>query len=127
MRIAPLATFTGFVAAVEPLGQVSRITACGRHCILAEAVRTTQILAYCLHPATSRRATHHCGTIALEEGILLARPATPPRGRHLSYDTHPGDLLPLCDPSELFQGEEAPFSFSSRAGTIVLAYRTAPP
>jgi hypothetical protein len=126
-RIAPLATFTGFVAAVEPLGTMTRRTLCGRHCALVEAVRTTQILAYCLHPVTAARSrVTHRSLIALSEGILLARPATPPWGRRLSYDTHPGDLLPLCGPDELFPGEQVPFTFSSREGAIALAYRTLP-
>jgi hypothetical protein len=43
-RISPLATFTGFVAAVEPLGNVSRLTACGRHCILASGPRYARCL-----------------------------------------------------------------------------------
>jgi hypothetical protein len=125
--IAPLATFTGFVAAVEPLGRVTLRTLCGRHCALAEAVRTRQITAYCLHPATSSRSRMtHRSLIQLEEGILLVRAATPPRGRRLSYDTHPGDLLPLCGPDELLTGEQSPFSFQRHEGTIALSYRTLP-
>src|SRR2546421_9904847 len=127
-RIAPLATSTGFVAAVEPLGTMTRRTLCGRRCALVEAVRTIQIMAYCLHPLTSSRGRgrHPSRLLALTEGILLARPTAPPRGRRLSYDTHPGDLLPLCGPDELYSDEQAPFSFQCREGTMVLAYRTLP-
>jgi hypothetical protein len=121
--IAPLAIPTGFVAAVEPLGEMTRRTLCGRHCCLPEAVRTREIMAYCLHTALSRRATQHHGLIPLEEGILLARPATPPPGRRLRYDTHPGDLLPLCGPHELYPGEQAPFTFHSCEGEIGISLR----
>jgi hypothetical protein len=125
--LASIAELTGFVAQVEPIGKMNTQVISGDICARAEAVRTTRIMAFCLHPATSRGLTSHPrGIIALEEGILLTRPTDNSAWRRVSTDTQPGDLLPLCGPDELVQQEHAPFSFHIRDGTVSMQHRPFP-
>ena len=126
--LASIAELTGFVAQVEPLGRMSRQRMCGETVVRAQAVRTTRIMAYCMHRATSPhgRTTHQRSLIALEEGILQTRPPTTAPWRRLSNDTYPGDLLPLCGTHELHPHAQAPFSFRIREGTIFMQRRTLP-
>jgi hypothetical protein len=111
---------TGWIAEVEPIGKISTQCISGDTCGRAEGVRTTRIVAYCMHRATSTGgpATHPSGLIALEQGILLSRPPNNSKWRRLSSDTKPGDLLPLCNSHELQPMEDAPFSFRVQDGTV---------
>jgi hypothetical protein len=126
--LASIAELTGFVAQVEPLGRMSRQRMCGETVVRAQAVRTTRIMAYCMHRATSLRGrtTHHSSLIGLEEGILQMCPPTTAPWRRVSTDTYPGDLLPFCGPHELHPHAQAPFSFRIREGTIFMQRRTLP-
>jgi hypothetical protein len=125
--LASIAELTGFVAQVEPIGRMSRQRMSGTTVVRAQAVRTTRIMAYCMHHATCRgRAAHHSSLIAVDEGILQTRPPNTAPWRRLSNDTHPGDLLPLCGPHELHPHEQAPFSFRIREGTVYMQHRTLP-
>jgi hypothetical protein len=126
--LASIAELTGFVAQVEPIGRMSRQAMRSTTVVRVQAVRTTQIMAYCMHRATSPRSrtTHHSSLIALEEGILQTRPPNTAPWRRLSADTYPGDLLPLCGPHELHPHEQAPFSFRIREGTVSYSLRPLP-
>jgi hypothetical protein len=115
-----LDAYTGWVALVEPLGQIKFGTISGDSCARVEAVRTLQIMAYCLDRATSPRTTHARGATALAEGILLVCPPRP-RQRRVNSDKHPGDLLPLCGPHELLDGEQAPLRFKIRDGQVAFS------
>jgi hypothetical protein len=112
-----LDAYTGWVALVEPLGQIRFGTISGDACARVEAVRTLRIMAYCLDRATSPRTTHTGGATALAEGILLVCPSHP-RQRRVNSDKHPGDLLPLCGPHELLDGEQAPLRFKFLDGQV---------
>jgi hypothetical protein len=133
---------TGFVAHIEPIGQVETIpdtqisadwllqdsfldetgyldyieTGSGLEGmeVRAEAALIMHITAYCAHQNHTP-----CPVNRLTEGILVERrvnasPCDPPE----EFDSKPGDLVPLCGPDELWEWEHAAFSFQVRDGTV---------
>jgi hypothetical protein len=123
--VASLAEMSGFIASLEPVGQLRIERAGGDRYGRAEAVRTREIAIYCQHRQTCLRGllVHPRDYCELQEGILLELPSPNSTRRGLFYDSKPGDLLPLCSTDELQERERAAFHFHVRDDTLGYSIR----
>jgi hypothetical protein len=123
--IARLAAMSGFIATLEPIGQLRIERVGGDRYGRAEAVRTKAIAVYCQHRATCIRGllTRPCDLIELQEGMLVEHPSPiAPRCR-FTRDCKEGSLFPLCDAEELEERERGAFHFQVRDSTLYFSIR----
>jgi hypothetical protein len=123
--VASLAQMSGFIASLEPIGQLHIERARGDRYGRAEAVRTREIAIYCQHRQTCLRGllVHPRDDCELQEGILLELPSPNSTRRCLFHDSKPGDLLPLCGTDEPQEREHAAFHLHVHDGTLGYSIR----